>query len=172
MLIGATSATLIFLGLAAPATAASGVWVQQFGRASAGAECKPPANETPWQSSFRGQRAWTPSWSQWPNGGQGGWVCTRSVVWRTAGFPSAGCLLTFDDGATRAYANFNGGFSVATGAPVWISNPSCSGVPNTTAAGSGVYAPAGFDPVALCLTAFSLTVATRTQGTQDVYQCS
>jgi hypothetical protein len=39
-------------------------WVQGYGRASAQAAC---------------DDGWLASWEQWPHGGSGGWVCTRSI---------------------------------------------------------------------------------------------
>jgi hypothetical protein len=39
-------------------------WVQGYGRASAADVCLD---------------GWTASWELWPNGGTGGWVCTRSI---------------------------------------------------------------------------------------------
>jgi hypothetical protein len=48
------------------ATMPAGVplWLQQHGRASTDSMC---------------DSGWGPSWAQWPNGGTGGWVCSRSV---------------------------------------------------------------------------------------------
>jgi len=52
-------------------------WIQQVQRESADAPCDIPTAE--------GEAArwldWGPSWAQWPNDGQGGWVCTRSITW-------------------------------------------------------------------------------------------
>jgi hypothetical protein len=39
-------------------------WVQGYARATAADTC---------------QDGWSPSWELWPNGGVGGWVCTREV---------------------------------------------------------------------------------------------
>lgn len=39
-------------------------WVQAYARASANDTCI---------------EGWSPSWAQWPNGGTGGWVCTRNI---------------------------------------------------------------------------------------------
>ena len=39
-------------------------WVQGYGRGSAADACLD---------------GWSPSWEQWPNGGRGGYVCTRSI---------------------------------------------------------------------------------------------
>jgi hypothetical protein len=39
-------------------------WIQAYGRASSDASCN---------------SGWNPSWQEWPNGGRGGYVCTRSI---------------------------------------------------------------------------------------------
>jgi len=39
-------------------------WIQEYGRGSSDASCL---------------AGWSPSWSQWPGDGRGGWVCTRSI---------------------------------------------------------------------------------------------
>jgi hypothetical protein len=41
------------------------MWHQSIGRATSAASCPP---------------GYTPSWAQWPNGNQGGWVCNREVL--------------------------------------------------------------------------------------------
>lgn len=67
--------------MASSAANADSVWYQAYERASQDAACAAPADETPWQTSFSGQKEWTPSWQQWANGGKGGWVCQRAIVW-------------------------------------------------------------------------------------------
>ena len=59
------------------------IWYQAFERPSAEAACVAPADETPWQDSYLGQKTWTPSWAQWANGGKGGPVCERWIQWTT-----------------------------------------------------------------------------------------
>jgi hypothetical protein len=97
---GAVAAVLglvIGLGvLAAPPASADSVWYQAFERSSQDAPCVPPADESPWQDSFTGQREWAPSWAQWANDGHGGWVCQRYVVW-AQDTPPAGCVLAQDN---------------------------------------------------------------------------
>ena len=67
--------------MASSAANADSVWYQAYERTSQDATCTAPAGETPWQSTFSGQQEWTPSWQQWANGGKGGWVCQREIVW-------------------------------------------------------------------------------------------
>ncbi len=59
------------------------VWVQSFERSSADAPCIAPAwLETAWNDAWDpAEKAWTPTWEQWANGGKGGWTCTRSITW-------------------------------------------------------------------------------------------
>jgi hypothetical protein len=50
--------------LTSPATRNLTLWILQIGRSGADDSC--PAG-------------YAPSWAQWPNGGTGGWVCTKST---------------------------------------------------------------------------------------------
>lgn len=89
----ASGAVVGLLAVASPAQAAPAppvvatpnqVWVQEYQRASSDATCDDPpaALDIPWQSDWDpAEMTWTPSWAQWPNGGEGGWVCTRSITW-------------------------------------------------------------------------------------------
>ena len=65
------------------ANVASGdeVWDQSYQRGSASEACVAQAGETPWQDSWGTNPGWSPSWEQWANNGQGGWVCSRSITW-------------------------------------------------------------------------------------------
>lgn len=49
-----------------PSSEAAGIpdWVQSYGRGAQADSCV---------------TGWSASWEQWPNGGAGGWVCTRSI---------------------------------------------------------------------------------------------
>jgi len=98
VLVTALSVTAVTAGLlvsgAAPASARrdpilispatpNQVWVQSFQRPSADAPCIAPASldialQEGWNPA---DLAWTPTWEQWPNNGQGGWTCTRSITW-------------------------------------------------------------------------------------------
>lgn len=57
------------------------VWFQSYQRTSASGVCVAQAGETPWQDSWGTNPGWSPSWEQWANNGQGGWVCSRSITW-------------------------------------------------------------------------------------------
>ena len=75
--LAAVAATLL------GANVASGdeVWDQSYQRGSASEACVAQAGETPWQDSWGTNPGWSPSWEQWANNGQGGWVCSRSITW-------------------------------------------------------------------------------------------
>ena len=75
--LAAVAATLL------GANVASGdeVWYQSYQRGSASEACVAQAGETPWQDSWGTNPGWSPSWEQWANNGQGGWVCSRSITW-------------------------------------------------------------------------------------------
>jgi hypothetical protein len=57
------------------------VWFQSYQRGSASEACVAQQGETPWQDSWGTNPGWSPSWEQWANNGQGGWVCSRSITW-------------------------------------------------------------------------------------------
>ena len=83
--IAIAGAATMLLGLGAltalPASATQGEWLQQYQRASKDVPCGLLAGQTPWQASFQGSETWTGSYAEWANGGRGGWVCTRTIVW-------------------------------------------------------------------------------------------
>jgi hypothetical protein len=60
---------------------ADSIWYQSYQRGSASEACVAQAGETPWQDSWGTNPGWSPSWEQWANNGQGGWVCSRSITW-------------------------------------------------------------------------------------------
>jgi hypothetical protein len=60
---------------------ADSVWVQSYERTSQTAACGARPGETTWQASWGTDSSWSPSWEQWANNGNGGWVCTRSITW-------------------------------------------------------------------------------------------
>jgi len=155
-----------------PASAQTGVWHQAFERLSADSPCEAPEDETLWQESFSGQREWTPSWAQWANDGQGGWVCQRYIVWaQTQTFPSAGCILGQVLSGQDQYLNFGGGYALPTGSPVY-SSADCTGYLRGTLQ-PAVYAPSGYDPDFLCQTAFGLpAVPIPTPDGDNVWVCS
>ncbi len=57
------------------------VWFQSYQRGSASEACVAQPGETPWQDSWGANPGWSPSWEQWANNGNGGWVCSRSITW-------------------------------------------------------------------------------------------
>ena len=144
--------------LAAPAHSETGVWHQAFERSGPDEACEAPPDETPWQDSFRGQREWTPSWAQWPNDGQGGWVCQRTIVWASPTgpqFPSADCLLILT--GPNNYADFRGGFALPGSAPLYSDSACTSATGQFISNYTGVvYAPPGFDANTLCQAAFGV----------------
>jgi len=147
-------AASIGLAGANPANAETGIWHQSFERASQEAECEPPSDETPWQTSF-----------------SGGWVCQRHIIWAdVASYPSAGCILTvsflFD-----YYADFQGGFSWEAGRELYADS-SCETLSVASFGDPMVYAPAGFDADSLCRQAFGTGVDTSSgTGVSDTYFC-
>jgi len=60
---------------------ADSTWFQSYQRGSASEACVAQAGETPWQDSWGTNPGWSPSWEQWANNRQGGWVCSRSITW-------------------------------------------------------------------------------------------
>ncbi len=82
-LFAALSVLLMIAATLFGANVASGdeVWDQSYQRGSASEACVAQAGETPWQDSWGTNPGWSPSWEQWANNGQGGWVCSRSITW-------------------------------------------------------------------------------------------
>jgi len=60
---------------------ADSTWYQSYQRASQEQACVAQPGETPWQDSWGTNPGWSPSWEQWANNGNGGWVCSRSITW-------------------------------------------------------------------------------------------
>ena len=167
--VSAIAVCAVLVALSPSVSAESGVWHQAFERTSEDAACLPPSNETAWQDSFRGQREWTPSWAQWANGGQGGWVCQRSIVWANTANPlSVGCVLGTVD-SPPFYWNFRGGFSLPVLTEAY-SDPDCQVLDGGWSNWDIVYVPAGYDPEVLCQQAFG-TRALRNGG-PNIWQCS
>ena len=95
--LAAVAATLL------GANVASGdeVWHQSHQRGSASEACVAQAGETPWQDSWGTNPGWSPSWEQWANNGQGGWVCSRSITWaRTPVAAGSSSTVTYAIGDT------------------------------------------------------------------------
>jgi hypothetical protein len=174
-LVAAGAAALVTagfgIGFAAPASA-NQVWIQQVQRASADAPCDIPAVE----GDAAGWSAWAPSWAQWPNGGEGGWVCSRSITWAKdtpppganspSAYPSAGCVL---GAPTPEYVDFAGGWSLDT-ADVW-GDAACTADYFGVSPYQFVYAPDGASQAAdLCAEA-GFTVGNLQSFAEPVWVC-
>jgi subtilase family serine protease len=74
--IGVINFTNLLNALIARFTSSQGTapspWFQAIARPSATAAC---------------QTGWRPSWAQWPNGGEGGWTCERTLRWVSWSLP-------------------------------------------------------------------------------------
>jgi hypothetical protein len=68
--------------LVSPATPAL-VWTQSFQRSGPDAACVAPKElDIAWQADWSAdEKAWIPTWEQWPDGGEGGWTCFRQITW-------------------------------------------------------------------------------------------
>jgi hypothetical protein len=71
------------------------VWDQSYQRGSASEACVAQAGETPWQDSWGTNPGWSPSWEQWANEGQGGWVCDRSITWARTPVAAGSSTVTY-----------------------------------------------------------------------------
>ena len=82
-LCASVSAVLILSGsvLVAQGASADSVWVQSYERSSQAEVCSGQTGETVWQESWGSDSSWSSSWEQWANGGNGGWTCTRNIMW-------------------------------------------------------------------------------------------
>ena len=82
-LLAVATASLVATGALFLASAASAdeIQVQSYQRSGESEVCAAQPNETPWQASWGDDSSWHPSWEQWANNGEGGWTCTRSIVW-------------------------------------------------------------------------------------------
>ena len=102
-LFAALSVLLMIAATLFGANVASGdeVWYQSYQRASQSEECVAQPGETPWQDSWGTNPGWSPSWEQWANNGQGGWVCDRSITWaRTPVAAGSSSTVTYAIGDT------------------------------------------------------------------------
>jgi len=165
--VGASVLVVAGLALAGASTAsADQVWHQSQGRASADAAC--PTSTA--ADLAAGWSEWNRSYEMWMNGGKGGWTCTRSITWAKDGangvvHPSAGCVLF----STPFHLNFGGGWSLPPGSKGYTSVDCTTGGALTTIRWT-VYAPEGFNALALCEEVLPATGSILATGT-DVYQC-
>jgi len=93
---------------ASPAVADQ-IWYQSVGRASATAACEKSTTT----ELAAGWTDWEPSWGQWVNGGNGGFVCDRQITWAfdsTQAWkvgdtgPGGGLIFLISDGRTYEMA--------------------------------------------------------------------
>jgi hypothetical protein len=91
----------------APMVSADQVWHQAFGRTSANSTCPNPSAE----DVASGWTQWAASWEQWPNGGNGGYTCTRSITWAQDS-TGAGCaqVQMNINQVTALWGNFGNGY--------------------------------------------------------------
>lgn len=150
---------------------ADSVWHQSVGRTSATATCPADDFGTPWQSNWDpAERPWRPSWSQWPNGGTGGFTCDRQITWARSSHPVGYC-----QGAGSTFYQFNGGWyldSIRNFVALTVyPNNTCTGGSASGQYEQLVYAPAGFSPAALCTEVAGFTITSPTSLGGDVYRC-
>jgi hypothetical protein len=110
--------------LTAPTASAVQIWYQSVGRTSQTSPCQVSSVN----DIATGWTNWAGSYEQWPNGGRGGWTCTRNLLWANDGIISpivtgAGCVLA--DTQAGSYANFGSQNFLAGSAPSY-SNASCT----------------------------------------------
>ena len=90
----AAIAVLATMFIGAQTASADMVQHQSYQRASQAEVCAPQVWETPWQADWGTDSSWKPSWEFWANKGEGGWVCSRSIVWaKSDGTPGVRCSL-------------------------------------------------------------------------------
>ena len=104
----------------APAASADLIWYQAVGSVREDAPC-PTSDAADLQA---GWTSWMRGWEQWPHGGQGGWICGRSIVWgKDAPVPAPapvfpGCVLLSSLGTVQ-YVDFSATFIGIDGSPVF-----------------------------------------------------
>jgi hypothetical protein len=147
--------------------AADEVWVQGFQRSGPAAVCTAPADETPWQDSFGGQREWTPSWAQWANSGQGGWVCQREIRWaRSASSPGICALVDKSD-----WALFGPDRIFPAGTDFFTDSSCTSQSPGSASVLPFVYAATRGEADVLCNSLGGLSVDDLPWGDPNVWSC-
>ena len=106
----------------APAVSADQVWHQAIGRASAASPC--PTSSAVEVAS--GWTQWSASWEQWPNSGDGGYSCNRSITWAKDS-TGAGCAQVEinTDPDVPGWGNFGSGYFVPRLSTKFI-DPGCS----------------------------------------------
>lgn len=106
----------------APHASADQVWHQAVGRTSADSSCP---NSTV-DDVAAGWSQWGASWEQWPNSGNGGYACTRSITWAKDS-TGAGCAQVEinTDPDVPGWGNFGSGYFVPRLSTKFI-DPGCS----------------------------------------------
>ena len=145
--IAAVAVVLTTMGLgvvAAPTASADEIWYQAVGRPTADSSC--PTDSA--ADVAAGWTAWSGSWEQWANGGRGGYVCQRSIVWAKSSPAGSGAQTPigcqqFADGL---WIDFGVDPAVPPLSAMWA-DADCTIAWNTISYWA-VYAPAGADQAA------------------------
>lgn len=156
--------------VATPSASAQGapiVWYQAVAVPTATSPCPVTTDG----DKAKGWTDWTNSYAEWPNGGKGGNVCSRSITWAYerdaasgSAFPSGGCQKYSD-----YYVNYGGGYSAPAGSSAYILSDCTSFTGNTVS--RSVYAPAPYNPNTLCVAAFGTNSNGQWPNAVDVYRC-
>lgn len=192
-LAGALASAALLTGAtlagASPASADQ-VWIQSVQRSAATATCPTDAGsgaEAGWIISV-----WSPSWELWPNGGTGGWVCTRTVTWglddpaprlhdvtptpdpdvEDPEDPTPITCTRYVDGTT--WLSFAGGDRIALPADIAYYEPTCTQGPAATLQGTGyvVYASSAEAALAMCGSASAWQVLDPPAADPNIWFCS
>jgi hypothetical protein len=162
--LAVASVVLATLGLgvvAAPTASADEIWYQAVGRPTAASAC--PTDSA--ADVAAGWTAWSGSWEQWANGGRGGYVCQRSIVWAKSSPAGSGAQTPigcqqFADGL---WIDFGVDPAVPGGSTIWT-DADCTTAWETVNYWA-VYAPDGPDQA----TARCYAVAPSWGGTLENY---
>jgi hypothetical protein len=125
MLAGASSAS---------AATSDQIWYQSLGNPSQSAPC--PESEA--ADLAKGWTPWVKGYEMWPNDGQGGWTCGRSILWAkgsqargNVGAGATGCVQVQGDPFTAAWLDFGTGFFSPQGSNSYRDS-GCSSLLGTT----------------------------------------
>jgi hypothetical protein len=162
--LAAVAVVLTTMGLgvvAAPTASADEIWYQAVGRPTAASAC--PTDSA--ADVAAGWTAWSGSWEQWANGGRGGYVCQRSIVWAKSSPAGSGAQTPigcqqFADGL---WIDFGVDPAVPGGSTIWT-DADCTTAWETVNYWA-VYAPDGPDQA----TARCYAVAPSWGGTLENY---
>lgn len=154
------------------AAASDQVWYHSVGSPSPEAPCP----ESDPADLAKGWTPWVKGYEAWPNDGQGGWTCGRSILWAKGSPPGdtatglAVCALVYE--GLGEYINFTNGVSLRAGANVHFDS-SCALDTGFFTVYDFVLVPLGADATPLCIQAFGATyVATQTlPWSSNIYNC-